>query len=349
MINTIWLMLWLIAINICCFILLGLHLLRKHYQESKFNNRKELYKERTESSWRDYFLNDGPLPVSSIPLRKEEIEGYEELSYIYVYSVTSESTSQKLHLIAKKYLGNHYEKLLNSKRKGPRLKALARIEDYGNIEILKEGNGADKKTKTKEELLLLLSIYSKYDETTFRELFLKYESSITEYECRKMFNHLSKHALTSLISQFPGLESHSRYALIDTLSIKREFEYIPFLKGLVNDNDREVRIRGAKALYTMGIGDEEVCFKLADSQSWEEKFMAAKLAQYTNFNRVKDILFQLLEDREWKVREQAARTIARHRDAGFWVEKYIESSSDQYAVGILREIMEREGSGSWTG
>ncbi|WP_390289185.1 HEAT repeat domain-containing protein [Ureibacillus sp. GCM10028918] len=349
MINAIWLMIWLITVCIGCFILLSLHLLWKKHQEVKREKGREIYKKRTQLSWHNFFLSDGPLVESAIPIRKEEIEGYEELSYIYVNSVTSELTSQKLHDIATDYLRTHYKKLLNSPRKGLRLKALARIEDYGNIEILKENNWTNRRMKTKEERLMLLLIYSRHDETAFIEFFLRYESDLTEFDCRKMFKHLSKLTLSSLISLFRELELHSIYALIDTLSIKRELDFIPFLKKLVNSNDREVRIRAAKALYTMRVGDEDICLKLVECGAWVEKLMAAKLARYVKSSNINALLFKLLEDRDWKVREQAARTIVHHNEAIDAVEQYIESSSDQYTVEIIREIIKREGSGSWIG
>lgn len=349
MINAIWLMIWLIAVCIGSFVLLSLLLLWKKHQEVKREKGKELYKKRTQSSWHNFFLHDGPLVESAIPIRKEEIEGYEELSYIYVNSVTSELTSQKLHDMATHYLRTHYKKLLNSPKKGLRLKALARIEDYGNIEMLKENNWTNHRMKTKEERLLLLSIYSRHDETAFIDFFLRFESGLTEFDCRKMFEHLSKYTLSSLISLFKELELHSKYALIDTLSIKRELDFIPFLKKVVNSNDREARIRAAKALYTMGVGDEDICLKLAEFEAWEEKLMAAKLARYVKSSNINALLFQLLEDREWKVREQAASTIVHHKEATDAVEQYLESSSDQYTVEIIREIIKREGSGSWIG
>lgn len=340
---------WLIVVCIISFILLSLHLLWKKSQEEHRRTTIDHYKNKTESAWYDYFINDGELIESFIPKQREEIIGYEELANVYVTSLTATHTAEKLHYIATQYLHDYYKKLLNSSRRSNRLNALARIEDYGNIEVLKECKWVQKEEKEKEECILLLSIYSKYDESTFKQLLFQYQSILTEFDCRILFNRLSFSVLTSFFAHFNEIESHLKYALIDTVSNKHTFEAIPYLLELVHDDDKEIRIRVAKAIYDLGIEEEAFCVELSESATWEERLMAAKLARYVKFSKSKPILFRLLEDMEWRVRVQAAQTIARHNEGRASLETYIMTATDNYAIEAAQEVLRKEGDWSWIG
>ncbi|MBD8028587.1 HEAT repeat domain-containing protein [Ureibacillus sp. Re31] len=347
--NAIIAVFWLIVACIICFVLLSLHLFWKKNQEEKRRKNIETYKKKTELAWYDYFINDGKLVESFVPREKDEIVGYEELAHIYVTSLTANQTSEKLHYIANQYLQDYYKKLLNSARRSNRLNALARIKDYGNIEVLKECKWIQKEKKEKEECIQLLTIYSKYDEATFKQLLFQYQSILTEFDCRNLFNRLPLSDLTSFFTHFDELESHLKYALIDTVSNKHTFEAIPYLLELVRYDDKEIRIRVAKAIYDLGIEEEELCVELSNGENWEERLMAAKMAQYVKFDRSKDILFRLLEDKEWRVRVQAAQTIARHQEGRASLETYIMTSNDHYAIETAQEVLRKEGDWSWIG
>jgi HEAT repeat protein len=117
---------------------------------------------------------------------------------------------------------------------------------------------------------------------------------------------------------------------------------LTFLENNLSHDDTEIRIRSLKAINEMGMITDLDRYKVfLDSPVWEERLMLAKLLGAFPLEQVYPYLEELLQDENWWVRSQSARTIVNSKDGMSRLEMFIATAQDQYAIEMAQEVLVR--------
>jgi len=131
-----------------------------------------------------------------------------------------------------------------------------------------------------------------------------------------------------LVAAFPGFERASRLAALDLVARLGDARLTPFLAGLLDDLDRDVRARAASALGR--VGDERAAAGLTaalQDNEWPVRAMSAKALGLLGATGAAGALAASLRDREWWVRANAAEALTRLRGTG--IELLVSMLDDQ--------------------
>jgi len=131
-----------------------------------------------------------------------------------------------------------------------------------------------------------------------------------------------------LIDAFPGLGRGARLATLDLIARLGDARVTPFLTGLLDDLDRDIRARAASALGR--VGDARAVGGLATAlqdAEWPVRAMAAKALGLLGAALAADALAASLRDREWWVRANAAEALCRTQPEG--IERLLAMLDDQ--------------------
>lgn len=320
-------------------------LLSSHVQETK-SREKEDYKKRSEKLWYDYFILNKPFVSAMVPGNENEIKGFEEIASVYIKNVSSPDIKQKLQEFTTVYLHDYYKQQLKSRKRSRRINVLNRIAEYGNLHVL---NGTEKtKERSRDEEFLWLKIYSLHAPDTFLELFFLQEYQFSECEYRKIFAYLDAELLFELFDRFETMEAEAQYAWIDTMALSRNIQFLNESGKLLQHTELEIRIRSLKVLYEIGTVEKQVIRTFLHSAIWQERLMAVKLCRYRMFKEIEQELLACLEDQHWQVRSQAARIIKHHTGGVQALQKFVETSKDQYALETVREMLGEEVHVQWS-
>lgn len=115
------------------------------------------------------------------------------------------------------------------------------------------------------------------------------------------------------------------------------------MESCLHNDDAEIRIRTLKAIFEIGIiTDLDKYLPFITSQIWEERLMMAKLLGALPISITSSYLQELLEDENWWVRTQAAKSIGRNKDGKIVLQSYINSSNDRYAIEMANQVLGKE-------
>ncbi|WP_298466901.1 HEAT repeat domain-containing protein [uncultured Psychrobacillus sp.] len=330
----------LICLLTLLLVSIGLYLIIKRVKEVKIKAEIASYVSKHEENWRRFLIEGVPFNPEVIPKSREEIIGIEVIFSTYLKNLSNESIQEKISQFSNEYLKDFYLKLLQSKSWSKRMNAMFHIEDFKIDSLEKDCEKLGKKRISREEYFQLLKIYSLFNKNLFLQHILISNVQLSEYEYKKLLLNLPAELLDTLTDKITDLPKTCRYALIDTLGLKRDIEYLPHLEVQLQQEDIEIRIKSLRAIYEIGfINNPENYLAFVKSPVWEERLMVAKLFQLLPLSYTLPHLEILLEDESWWVRSQAAKTMMRDKSGRTSLEEYIEHSSDRYAIDMANEAL----------
>lgn len=226
------------------------------------------------------------------------------------------------------------------------MNALYRIISLGIDSLADECKELEKRTKlSTEERFQLLVIHSMFDEASFIKEFANLSIKLSEYEYKKLLIGFNSEILEKLTHQINDFPEEYQYYFIDVLGISRNLDFLPFLESNLSHENPEIRIRSLKAINEIGIVSNLEIYKVfINSPIWEERLMLAKLLGVFSLEEAYPYLEQLLQDENWWVRSNAARSIGNSKDGRSRLEVFIATAQDQYAIDMAREVL-GEGTG----
>ena len=288
-------------------------------------------------------LNNENFSITLIPRGKPEVNAIEIILLSYLNNLTNGIVLQKIKEFSNLYLLEHYSKDLSNTRWSVRMNALYRIFDFRMDQAMEACNVLEMKKISKEEYFQLLKINSLFQPHVFMEKMgnLKFDYSESEY--RRLFVLLEENVFIRFFNNFDQWPNRIQFSVIDTAAAKRNMIYIKKLEKLIRHDVDEVRIRALKGLNEIGvIEDISIYIPFVTSEIWEERLMVAKIFKYVPLSFTYSYLEQLLQDGNWWVRSEAAKTIVKDVSGIGKLSDFIESSKDKYAVEIAKEIMLRK-------
>ncbi len=155
---------------------------------------------------------------------------------------------------------------------------------------------------------------------------------------------MGEETVEELIREFHNIPQESRTLAIDVLGRVRSLSAVPLLRGLLRDDNSDVRARSADALGR--IGDPNNASRLMDlleDDRWEVRAIAAKALGRLPGNESLDALCRALTDAQWWVRANSAEAIKAKGEAGHKALLGMLDSDDVYAREQAVFMLEESG------
>lgn len=323
--------------------LFTIYILVQRKREIRFAEVRDTFLQNSSQQWYNYLINDEIFSIALVPRGRAQVAAIEIIFSSYLKNISNEKVEHKIKEFSNLYLKKFYEKDLSSKRWSIRMNALYHIADL-QIEDLLEACLQFEKTKiSEEEYFQLLKIYSLFQPELFIEKIKESNIHYSESEYRRVFVLLEDDVFIRLFEDFNSWTTNIQFAAIDTAAVKRNMQYIDQLKQLLTHEVPEIQIRALKGLYEIGVIDEvDPYVPFVTSDMWEMRLMVAKIFKHVPLNYSYAYLEQLLQDENWWVRSQAAKTIAENREGIVKLQQFMESSNDPYAIDMARETIVRK-------
>lgn len=338
-------LLTVIVVLLVILFLFTIYLLLQHEWEIRFAKTRDTYLQNYSQHWYNYLFNDGNFSMVLVPRGRAQVAAIEIIFSSYLKNITNEKVEHKIKEFSNHYLKKFYDKDLASKRWSIRMNALYRIADLQIDELLDTCQQFEKTKISEEEYFQLLKIYSIFRQELFIEKIKEPSIHYSESEYRRLFVLLDDSVFIRLFEDFNSWTKNIQFAAIDTAAVKRHMQYIEKLKQLLTYEEPEIKIRALKGLYEIGVIDEiDPYVPFVASDMWEVRLMIAKIFKHVPLEYTYAYLEQLLEDDNWWVRSQAAKTIAENREGIAKLQQFMESSNDQYAIEMAQEtVVRRQG------
>ncbi|MGE7943431.1 HEAT repeat domain-containing protein [Lysinibacillus xylanilyticus] len=336
-------LLMVIAVLSVILFLFTMYLLFQRQREIRFEKARDTYLQNYSQHWYNYLMNDEIFSMVLVPRGSAQVAAIEMIFSSYLKNIMSEKVNQKIKEFSNLYLKKFYEKELSSKRWSIRMNALYRIADLQIVELLEACQQYEKTKISEEEYFQLLKIYSLFEPELFIEKIKDPSINYSESEYRRLFVLLEDDVFNRLFEDFDSWTKNIQFAAIDTAAVRRDMQYIDTLKQLLVHEIAEIKIRALKGLYEIGVIDEiDPYVPFVTSDMWEARLMVAKIFMHAPLNYTYAYLEQLLQDENWWVRSQAAKTIAENREGIAKLQQFMESSNDQYAIEMAQETVVRK-------
>jgi len=336
-------LLTIIAILLLVLLFFMMYLIFQRQRESLFKKRRDNYLQNYSQLWYNYLFNDEPFSTVLVPRGKAQVEAIEKIFSSYIKNLMNENVEKVIKEFSNLYLKKFYEQDLSSQYWSIRMNALYRIADLQIDELLDICQQFEKSKISEEEYFQLLKIYSLFQPDLFMEKIKGQNAMYSESEYRRLFVLLEDDVFIRFFDEFDHWPLSIRFAVIDTAAVKRNMQYIDKLKHLLTSDIAEIKIRALKGLFEIGIIDEiDSYIPFVTSDMWEARLMVAKIFKHAPLTYTYAYLEQLLQDENWWVRSQAAKTIAEDRQGIEKLQEFIESSNDPYAIERAQEIAARK-------
>jgi len=337
---------FLLAMIALLLIVLGGFMLYIFYQrqrEVSFNKSRDHYLKDYSLLWYNYFFNNEIFSVVLIPRGKPQVKAIEMIFSSYLKNISNEEMTRKMKDFSNLYLKQFYEKDLMSKRWSIRMNALYRIADLQLDELLDACRKLEDTKYSKEEFFQLLKIYSIFQPELFMQKIKVPNANYAESEYRRLFVLLEEDVFIQFFDDFTSWPASIQFAVIDTAGAKRNMKYIDKLEHLLMNDDDEIKIRALKGLFEIGVIENiDPYIPFVTSDLWEVRLMIGKIFKFVPLAYTFPYLKQLLQDENWWVRNQAAKTIAEDRDGIEKLKEFISYSTDAYALEMAQEIITRK-------
>nr|WP_246346207.1 HEAT repeat domain-containing protein [Anoxybacillus mongoliensis] len=245
--------------------------------------------------------------------------------------------------LAETYFVDYLRMQLHHRRLGRRMNALFYIEDFGTRSLLHELEKMyEQKDVTTMEKRQLLKMFALFRHPHVYEYMKHVDESFTQFDYRLILSRMDDHTFTKMVDYFFDWNEKMQYALIDMIGIMQKFAHISFLRTLLQHEQSEYRIRALKALAEMAfpLEDDQLRIHL-HSQVWQERLMALRLCARMRQHTLLDTIKQLMKDRVFSVRSQAAEALLRMPNGLAMLEQIAQTSDDPYARDMALEWLER--------
>ncbi|MGG4489938.1 HEAT repeat domain-containing protein [Metabacillus idriensis] len=303
---------------------------RKKMDESKERYRLPLY----------HYLND----QAEFADNKMDAEAFSELLQEFAVVLDSETVKERLRNAAEKSLTKWLRKHLYSGKWSFRMNALYIIEDLRLFHFLDdiEKQYQVKKISASEEAQML-KIFAVSGEPGFISKLNMVRNDLSDFTFFTIFQSLPAEQLKQCILHYPQLKKPVKYNLINLIGEKQLFEHNVFLEDLLYTGDKEEKLRSLRAISDMGrLVHPEKIAPFLKSSSWQERMMAVKVIGALRIDAYKMDVKLLLEDREYLVRMESARSLVKFKDGRDELIDVINRSEDGFAKDMAIEWIEKE-------
>ncbi|PET46186.1 hypothetical protein CN514_20605, partial [Bacillus sp. AFS001701] len=164
-----------------------------------------------------------------------------------------------------------------------------------------------------------------------------------------LYLHVNEENINELLKYFDELPENFKNPILDLIRIKnlRSEQIHLFLEKLMTSENSELRIRSLKTISSLGYISPNLIIQLLESKekeiqlSNEEKLMIVRLMGSIRNDLFLSYLIELISDKAYMVRSEAAKSIKKYKNGEVILNKIIEEHPDAYARNISKEWLER--------
>jgi hypothetical protein len=272
-----------------------------------------------------------------------EKNAMEELLSRYARILEGEQEKKRLTELAETFLSDYYRKRMKSKRWSQRMNALYHIEEFkmkqlqNDVLLL-----TNKKSLTTEETVHVLRILALFQFPQIFSLLTDRFFALAEYNYRSILIRLEATLFEQFLLSFHKVSQPLQKAILDVISIKKDFSYLSFIENIFSSYSGEVKLRALKTLAEVGYVKNSKPYKaLLYSSKWQERMMAAKLIGALKEETGLPRLIELLHDQSWWVRSQAGQAIYQFPNGKGILRSVLETSNDAFAKDMAWEWLHK--------
>ena len=323
--------------------ILTLYLFLQKGRHATFQQNVKTYVKDNERKWYDILIQQKDVQIADIPKKKFEFVGLERIFLMYLKHYQVTSSSFRISQYANNYMTNYYRDLLHEPRWSKKMNALHRVYDFRLVGLLQDCEKINYKELDADMQLQLFKIFARMSPKRLLKILLDEQWTLSEMDYRQIFMSVEDDTFKQLTVRFEELPLQGKTALIETLHTQQKFEYIDWLTNNLQHPVSEVRIRTLKALYQMKYVESIQLFEpFTHSDIWEERMMTAKLMRYFPIEQAHPFLEKLLEDSHYTVRLEASQSFANIKDGENWLQLFLNTSTDQYAIEMVKATLEQK-------
>ncbi|GAC91191.1 HEAT repeat containing protein [Anoxybacillus flavithermus NBRC 109594] len=308
-------------------------------RENRWRKEVESYKTLYEPILLRYLFDGQHVPA---PLVSAQYVAMMELLDHFIL-VLDNGVKERATRLAEQYLSTYLQKQLHHRRLGRRMNALFYIEDFQLTSFVPElEKRYDAKKTTTMEKRQLLKMFALFRHPHVYEYMKQTDDSFTQFDYRLILSRMDDGTFAKIVDHFFDWNEKIQYAIIDMIGIMQKLAHIPFLRTLLQHEQSEYRIRALKALAEMAFPlDSEQLRVHLQSPIWQERLMALRLCARTVKDELIETIEQLMKDRMFAVRSQAAEALLRMPNGLALLEQIAHTSDDPYARDMALEWLER--------
>lgn len=224
------------------------------------------------------------------------------------------------------------------------MNTLHRIEKFSMDSLVEECLEIYNAKRTSElEALQVLRILSNLQDERLFTILLEEEREFPHFYYLDIFKRLDEPLFEQFTSVGEKFSIWIQLALVESVGNRGEYKYLPFIESYLTSEDTEFRIRALKSLVKIGyVTNVENIRSSFESESWQERMMAAKLMKPLREKRYLNQLLLLLTDESWWVRTTAAESIMAQYDGHLILEDVASTHVDRFARDAAKEWLLRK-------
>lgn len=354
--------LFVILLTVVFFILLLMiyvYLVFRKYRKILFENRKKAWLEKNIEEFQMYLVR-GEKASSIISRRCRPIESYqfealEDFLSDYRSNFKTEPGFNPMETFIEQYFVPRYRKRLFHSKWSIRMNTLYFIELF-HIEMLQDDllRLLESKKCSPEERYQIYLLLADFKYAYLLDLF-KSSKGLPPFLLIEMMSRLINFDnFESYVQNFRNLPYEWQLSILDVFRDKnlRSLKLHELLEGLLRANDRELRVRAAKTIASLGyISSPDVIIRILDDsfqrEEWQnpqsigEKMMLARLMGSIRDERFLPYLERFISDKGYIVRSEAARAIRKYKNGKEILLSIAAAHPDKYARNIATEWLER--------
>ncbi|MBW5447298.1 hypothetical protein GE107_14675 [Cohnella sp. CFH 77786] len=348
--NSLIIVLWAGLTLLSVLTLIFIYLFIKKTISNRYEMRKKKLLEdyHKSDSVLERYLRTGHMERRMVLGSAVEYEAMQEY-FVKRIQVVNEEEHQRIQLFFQQHLVDHYRKRLSSRRYNQRISSLLYIERFNLRELLPDLENLLSKKIGDVEKYAVLRVMAGLQSERIIEIMMDPTQNLPDYVCRQLLYPLNMNLMERFIAGFDQCPPSLQDNLLDILRIRNErsLAFLQMLELLVNSEREELRIRAIKALASFGYASKQGLQRIEesldhwDAKSWQEKLMLTKLMGSIKSGPFLEKLQELISDRSFMIRSEAAASILLYKDGVQILRKIEASHEDRFAQDIAKEMLKR--------
>ncbi|NLP52920.1 HEAT repeat domain-containing protein [Bacillus sp. RO1] len=270
----------------------------------------------------------------------------EELFSDFADVVQGDEVQERITLFANTHFIEKYKRNLLHRRWSIRMNTLYAIEDFhlkSMVPYLLDTY--EQRSLSQEERRQLLKILVRFQTNHWEDLLKEPKWLLSEFMYRSLLGVMTERQFQTMVTRFDAFPEYIQFPVLDMIGIQGKREFLPFLEDLLRNSSGEKKIRILKAMNELGYSKilewmEHVGFP---ESTWEERLMLSKLLGRTNHKESLFILTELLSDKSYDVRNNAAKSILSIQGGADHLHQVLETSPDRFARDMAEEWLQKGG------
>ncbi|MDX8290306.1 HEAT repeat domain-containing protein [Metabacillus indicus] len=268
-----------------------------------------------------------------------------ELLLEYSNVLQDEDMQIRMTALAEKHLSGWLKKELKSFSWSSRMNALYIIENIRLYHLLEEVKQlAGKRHLTTEEEAVISRILASSGDEGFLKQIINSSRHLSDFTILSILQNCGPDHLRTFYQTYGDLPERLRYNLITLIGDLQLFEQKSLIEQLLMKGDEEEKLRSLKAAADMVLPIKpDIIAPFIYSPDWLERMMALKVIGSLRSEVFLDAAKDLLSDKEYMVRLEAAKTIFTFKNGKQLLEEVIYHSDDLFARDMALEWISKGG------